>query len=170
MQLARATSDGWVRACAALRAMVAEGDRWLAAEKVDPALRDFDLAIDAHYAGQSHEIRVPLDTADDARLDDFLVRFGRAHKASYGYDIPDQPVFIVSCRVRAVGRVPKIVDASYVGGAGIAQALIGERSVYYGPDEGWCATPVYRRSALPVGKAVLGPAIIEEMSSTTVVL
>ena len=170
MQLTPATPGAWVRACEALRKMVEEGDRWLASEKVDPALRDFNFAIDAHYAGQSHEIRVPLDTVDDAGLDDFLVRFGLAHKASYGYDIPDQPVFIVSCRLRAVGRVPKTMTPSYVGGASIVEAQVGERSVYCGPDEGWCATPIYRRSALPVGEVLPGPAIIEEMSSTTLIL
>jgi N-methylhydantoinase A len=170
MQLAPATSGTWVRACKALREMVEEGDRWLASEKVDPALRDFNLAIDAHYAGQSHEIRVPLDTADEAGLADFLVRFGQAHKASYGYENPGQPVFIVSCRLRAVGRVPKTVAPSHVGGASLAQAQIGERSVYYGSGESWRLTPIYRRSALPVGDAIPGPAIIEEMSSTTVAL
>jgi N-methylhydantoinase A len=66
--------------------------------------------------------------------------------------------------------VPKTEAPSYVGGPSIAQARVGERSVYYGPEEGWRATPIYRRSALPVGDTVLGPAIIEEMSSTTVVL
>jgi N-methylhydantoinase A len=170
MQLAPATPEIWVRACEALREMIKEGDRWLALEQVDPALRYFNLAIDAHYAGQSHEIRVPLDSADDAGLDDFLVSFARAHKASYGYDIPGQPVVIVSCRLQAAGRVPKSVAPSYVGGASIAEAKVDERSVYYGADEGWRKTPIYRRSALPVGKAILGPAIIDEMSSTTVVL
>jgi N-methylhydantoinase A len=170
MQLLPATPDAWRQACVALRAMMDEGDRWLAAEKVDPALRGFDLAIDAHYAGQSHEIRVPLDAADEAGLEDFLARFGRAHTAGYGYDIPGQPVFIVSCRLRAVGRVPKTMAPSHVGGPSIAQARVGERSVYYGRDEGWRATPIYRRSALPVGQGLLGPAIIEEMSATTVVL
>jgi N-methylhydantoinase A len=170
MQLTPATSDAWVRACGALREMVEEGDRWLASEKVDPALRDFDYAIDTHYVGQSHEIRVPLDAVDDAGLDDFLVRFGQAHTASYGYDIPDQPVYIVGCRLRAVGRVPKIISPSYVGGASVAEARVGERTVHYGPNDGWCATTIYRRSALPVGEVLLGPAIIEEMSSTTLIL
>jgi len=172
MQLAPATSGTWARACKVLREMVEEGDRWLASEKVAPAMRGFELAIDAHYAGQSHEIRVPLNTADDSGFEDFRVRFGQAHKASYGYENPGQPVYIVSCRLRAVGRVPKIVAPSHVGGKSIAQAQIGERSVYYGPgpDEGWRLTVIYRRSALPVAHAVSGPAIIEEMSATTVVL
>jgi N-methylhydantoinase A len=170
MQLTPATPEAWARACEALQAMVKEGDQWLATEKVDPTLRSFDLAIDAHYAGQSHEIRVPLDSVDEAGLDDFLARFGQVHRASYGYENPGQPVFVVSCRLRAVGRVPKTVGPSHVGGVSIAKAQIGERSVYYGPGKGWCATPIYRRSALPVGDVLPGPAIIDEMSSTTVVL
>ena len=170
MQLVQATQDGWVQACRALRVMVEEGDQWLASEKVDSALRHFHLAIDAHYAGQSHDIRVPILSADDAGLDDFIIRFGEAHKAAYGYDIPGQPVVIVSCRLQAVGHVPKSVTTSYAGGSSITEAQSGERNVYYGPEHGWCTTPIYRRSELPVGEMIHGPAIIDEMSSTTVVL
>lgn len=170
MQLVPATQETWVQACQALRAMAEEGDRWLASEKIDPAMRAFEYAIDAHYAGQSHGIRVPLDNADDAGFEDFLIRFGVAHKAGNGYDLPGQPVFIVGCRLRAVGRVPKTMAPSHIGGASIAQAQVGERSVFYGPDESWRPTPIYQRSALPVAEAISGPAIIEEMSSTTIVL
>ena len=170
MQLAQATPQVWQNACANLRQMEQEGDAWLASENVDPALRRFELAVDAHYAGQSHEIRVPIDAVDEGALDDFLARFGKVHEATYGYQNPDQPVFIVSCRMRAVGHVPKEVASSYSGGATIAGAQVDERSVYFGAEEGWTQTPIYRRSALPVGEAVSGPAIIDEMSSTTIVL
>jgi len=170
MQLAPATQETWVSACTALREILAEGDRWLEIEKVDPSLRRFELAIDAHYAGQSHEIRVPLDSIDDNGLDDFLARFAKAHKATYGYDNPEQPVFIVSCRLRAVGHVPKTIEGTYQGGDTVDGAKVDERQVYFGPEEGWLATPIYRRADLPVGQSIPGPAIIEEMSSTTVVL
>lgn len=170
MQLTPATPESWVRTCKALREMTDEGDRWLAAEQVDSRARKFELAIDSHYAGQSHEIRVPLDGVDEAGLDAFLTRFGGAHKAAYGYESPGQTVFIVSCRLRAVGLIPKTIAPTYVGGTSIADAKVDERSVYYGSKEGWQPTPIYRRSALPIGEAVAGPAIIDEMSSTTVVL
>ncbi|WP_158808531.1 hydantoinase/oxoprolinase family protein [Beijerinckia sp. L45] len=169
MQLSPATPEGWLRACEALREMADRGNQWLASEKVEPEVREFNLAIDAHYAGQNHEIRVPLGIADETGLDGFLERFARAHTSGYGYDIPGLPVIIVSCRLQAVGRVPKTVAPSYVGGGSVAAAQIDERSVYFGPAEGWRATPIYRRSALPIGQSVPGPAIIDEMSSTTVV-
>ncbi len=170
MQLTKVTPETWAHACAALREMTAEGDQWLASEQIETSRRSFHLAIDAHYAGQSHEIRIPLEKADEGGLDGFLSRFGEIHRATYGYDHPDQPVFIVSCRLRAVGDVPRVLAPSHVGGPGIAEARMDVRNVYFGPDEGWLATPVYRRSALPIGQAVHGPAIIEEMSSTTVIL
>jgi N-methylhydantoinase A len=170
MQLTPATPGNWRAACQALREMGAEGDRWLAVENVDAPLRRFNLAIDAHYDGQNHEIRVPLDATNDAELDAFLDRFARAHQATYGYDIPGQGVVIVSCRLQAVGSVPKHVAPSHVGGASLAAAETAMRDVYFGPEEGWQPTRIYRRAALPVGEPLPGPAVIEEMSATTVVL
>jgi len=169
-QLTKATLETWAAACDALRAMTAEGDSWLASENVEPGHRRFDLAVDAHYAGQSHEIRVSIASAVGTSLVEFLDRFGAAHRAAYGYDHPEQPVFIVSCRLRAIGHVPKTLEPSYTGGPSVEGALIETRSVYFGPSDGWRPTPIYRRSSLPIGDEIAGPAVIEEMSSTTVVL
>jgi N-methylhydantoinase A len=170
MQLARANEQGWERACAALEAMVKEGDEWLAAENVAPAARSFQLAIDAHYVGQSHEIRVTIDSVDRAGLASFLGSFGEVHETTYGYKHAEQPVLIVSCRLRAIGHVKRVVGPNYQGGTSIVDAMIEERQVYFGPGEGWLLTPVLRRARLPIGEAIKGPAIIDEMSSTTVVL
>ncbi|MCG3017567.1 hypothetical protein KZ288_27925, partial [Escherichia coli] len=40
--------------------------------------------------------------------------------------------------------------------------------VYFG-ELGWVDTPVYERSLLPAGATFLGPAIIDQLDSTTVV-
>lgn len=170
MQLSLATRENWLAVCSALREMIAEGDSWLASENVSPASRRFELAIDAHYDGQSHELRVSIDDVDANGFDDFIRRFAEAHTATYGYETPGRPVYIVSCRMRAVGQVPKAATPTYRGGSTLAKAKTDQRDVYFGPDEGWKSTPIYRRSALPVGETFAGPAIIDEMSSTTVVL
>lgn len=170
MQLVQATPEGWAQACKELREMVDEGNCWLDVEKIEPALRDFHIAIDAHYAGQNHDIRVPFDAIDNDGLQDFLDHFAKAHEAGYGYRIPGQSVVMVSCRLQAVGRVAKATTASYVGGTSVLKAESGKRDVYFGPSEGWRSTPIYRRSALPIGETIDGPAIIDEMSSTTIVL
>ncbi|MBW9081150.1 hydantoinase/oxoprolinase family protein [Rhizobium pusense] len=170
MQLAEATTEGWEQACNAMGEMLKEGNEWLDNEKVDPALREFHLAIDAHYAGQTHDIRVPLNGVESDGLSKFLADFADLHRSGYGYDIPDQAVVIVGCRLQAVGRVPKAITPTYTGGESVISAKTAEREIYYGPQEGWRLTPIYRRALLPVGEGVAGPAIIDEMSSTTVVL
>ena len=48
-------------------------------------------------------------------------------------------------------------------------ARIGERRAYFGECHGWLDTPVYDRDRVPTGARFRGPALLEEMSSTTVV-
>src|SRR5258708_10252309 len=169
MQLSVATQDSWNSAREAFRGMLDEGDQWLSSEKVAKELRSFRLAIDAHYEGQNHELRVVLDDLDEGGLAVFLERFRQAHEAGYGYDIPGQAVVIVSCPGKAVGQIPKPPAPAYRGGDSVAAAVSSERQVYY-REEGWLPSKVYRRGLLPVAAPVSGPAIITEMSATTVVL
>ena len=48
--------------------------------------------------------------------------------------------------------------------------MIDERQVYIGDQHGWVPIQVYARAKLSVGETIPGPAIIEEMSATTVML
>jgi len=50
----------------------------------------------------------------------------------------------------------------------LANARTGSREVYHGKAHGWCTTEVYDRDLLSAGTRIDGPAVIEEMSSTTV--
>ena len=52
--------------------------------------------------------------------------------------------------------------------AGGAPSPTAHREVYF-PQYGRLDTPVWRRDQLPSGFAGLGPAVIEEFSSTTIV-
>ncbi|MBP6768953.1 MAG: hypothetical protein KA171_14330 [Reyranella sp.] len=47
------------------------------------------------------------------------------------------------------------------------EAVVGRRDIWFG--DGWRDTPVYRRAALPAGAVLHGPAIVEQMDSTTVI-
>ena len=100
----------------------------------------------------------------------FLENFKKAHAQEYGYIIPERPVEIVNCRLQAVGEVPRAPLQAPAGGGTIADARIDQRDVYFGEREGFVSTAVYNREALPTGATLRGPAIIEEMSSTTLVL
>ncbi|MDQ7774983.1 MAG: hydantoinase/oxoprolinase family protein [Paracoccus aminovorans] len=101
--LAMVTPDSWTRICDLLRSLRQDGADWLDGEKVRDADRRFNLAVDAHYRGQNFEITVPVSDLDATGLDSFRQKFGEAHRAEYGYDIPDRDIEMGSdageCRI-----------------------------------------------------------------------
>ncbi len=158
----------WKQVIAAFAAMRDEAERWLAGERVAPADRAYRMMIDARYAGQNFEVQVeaPEICADGTA---FAARFRERHIQEYGYDVEKRAVEVVNCRLQAIGTVPKAPLEPVAGGT-LDQALKGRRQVYCGAAMGWRDTPVYRRAALPVAAPIAGPAIIDEMSATTLVL
>jgi len=147
--------------------MRGEGEAWLERESIAAPQRRFRALVDARYVGQNHEIAVPCDDFGPAALPTFLERFADVHVREYGYAIPGRDVEIVNCRLQAVGAVPR-APLNRVGSRSTAAAPLGHRKVYFGAD-GWLDTPIYLRAALAATTRLDGPAIVDEMSSTTVV-
>lgn len=170
-EIAPATAATWVTVCGFFRDMQAESDAWLEQEQVAPPNRAFRHIVEARYEGQNYEIAVELDSVSADGLPVFLERFRKGHTQEYGYAIPGRVVQIVNCRTEAIGRVPKAELKLIDDRKGTASdARIAMREVYFGEHVGWVPTAIYARAALPLGESIAGPAIIEEMSSTTVVL
>ncbi len=167
--MAHAKPAGWAVARKTLGSLADKARAWLDSEGVAESAQRLSAVIDARYQGQNFEIPVPLDGMRLMALDDFIAAFSAAHVREYGYDAADRAVEIVNLRVRAVGLVPRAPLARVAGGASLSDAVKERRKVYF-EAAGWTDTPVYRRAHLPVDAPVDGPAVIEEMSSTTVVL
>jgi len=166
-QLSIANEVSWVRALSTLAEMQAEASAWLDREGVAQSARELRIAIDSRYDGQNYEVPVAIDAGAVPALADFLEGFRARHRQEYGYDIEGREIEIVNCRVQAVGRLPKRVQVYAPREEGPAKT--GARQVYFGADAGWLETPLYRRWALASGAEIKGPAIVEEMSSTTIV-
>ncbi len=128
--------------------------------------------LDLRYSGQGYELtvpcpRFPLREADLPRL---RTSFDETHERLFGHRAEAQPVEIVSYRIVATGTVPKPqAPACPLGQGPASRALKGTRQAYFGAEGGQRATPVYERSLLGSGDELAGPAIIEQMDSTTVV-
>lgn len=167
-QLVPLNDATWRTVGRVLREMRQEGDHWLAQEHVAQDRRRFHLHIDGRYRGQTHDIRVLLPTGFHEDMGAFVEAFHRAHRAQHGHDNPGHAIEIVSCRVQAVGLVTKGSAAASAGQEGPPSWT--QRQVYFGSGTGWLNTRVYRRDSLPAGTELTGPLVIEEMSSTTVVL
>ena len=168
--IATGTPSSWISVERNIAEMRAEGAAWLKGEKVAADQRRYIQIVEARYEGQNFEIAVAVPPDGSMSFDDFLTDFGKGHLAEYGYDIPDRTVEVVNCRVKAVGLVPKPHDDFQPGNLGtLDEARVGSRTVLFSARSQRVDTPVYDRSRLPLETGFRGPAIIEEMSSTTVV-
>ncbi len=166
-EIARADASAWTRVGAHFAGMRGEGEAWLEREAIAPGQRRFRAIVDARYVGQNHEIAVPCDEFGPGGLATFLQRFAEVHGREYGYAIPGRDVEIVNCRLKAIGRVPRAPLDRLAASASVSGPL-GSRKVHFGP-HGWVDTPLYARDRLPASARIDGPAIVDEMSSTTVV-
>lgn len=164
--LVTADAEGWQETLRLADTLTETGRTWLREETPDGAEQELNVSLDARYAGQSHAIAVPMTV--EAGVDAFCDAFHAAHADQFGYRLERRKVEIVNLRLQAVSRVSGDRGANFQNQTTLQDALINHRPVRF--DDGWQDTPVYRRGLIPVGLAFAGPAIIEEMSGTTVVL
>lgn len=163
-----AQTEGWAQALEALVQLRAQASAWLDAEHVAPSMRRHVCAIDARYDGQNFEVRVLLEDAGAPSLQRFIELFDEAHAREYGYQVPGRTIQIINVRLQAIGQVVKAPLSAARQDCSVQDARIGQRRVYHGKAHGWQDSIVYDRDLLPAGALIAGPAVVEEMSSTTV--
>jgi N-methylhydantoinase A len=122
-------------------------------------------ALDMRYAGQGYEITMPCGDTDLGAL---RRAFDDQHKLMFGHNAPEEPVEIVSYRVRGVGKVPPVEMPRFKRtGAMLKDALRETRHARFDGKAIEC--PVYQRDKLDVGLSVSGPAILDQFDCTTVI-
>ncbi len=159
---------GAVNRC--LAELDAAGRARMREEGVPSAAVEVAYSADMRYVGQAYELEVavaaPLVSGGVA---DAVRGFHAAHERIYGYARSEQPVELVN--FRAVHRYPlpppRLRPPARAEGTP-GDARIGERQAYFAPG-GFLATAVYDRGRLPLGSRVAGPAIIEQIDTTTVI-
>jgi N-methylhydantoinase A len=126
-------------------------------------------ACDMRYLGQEHSVTLLVDLAT-ATLESILADFHDAHERTYTFRLEDTPVEFVTYRLKARARVrrPEIHKLE-AAGRSAEKALKGKRMVNFG-DYGKHEAKVYERSLLPPQYVTVGPMIVEEATSTTMIL
>lgn len=133
----------------------------------------FVRTVDLRYRGQSHELRVVLP---DGSFDEHMIKrtrqlFEEMHMRAYGYIADDDPIELINVRLTAIGHLPQFDLRKLEAGDGdIARAQKTSRPLWLPDASEFVQTPVYDRYRLNAGDVIPGPALIEEMDSTTVVL
>ncbi|OZI67272.1 hydantoinase/oxoprolinase family protein [Bordetella genomosp. 11] len=166
-EIALVQAGNWPRIGDRFDGLRAAADRWLDDEQVPPADRRYQCFIDARYVGQNFEVQVPMEAVADDGLSRFEAAFHDAHRKEYGYDVPTRPIEIINCRMKAIGTIAKAPMALLADGGGDRPR--GSREIHFGERHGWMPAAVYHRGDLAAGARLTGPAVIEEMSSTTVI-
>lgn len=162
-------SIDWHHANALLDAMEDEGRQLMQAAGVDPADVRVARRCEMRYAGQTHEIPVPLPPGrlGAERSAELLAAFEAAYNALYTEVQEGRTIETLNWRLTVSGPLPQIHAQTLPQQASMVRPK-GERPVYF-PDAGFRATPVYDRYTLPVGARLRGPAILEERECTVVV-
>jgi N-methylhydantoinase A/oxoprolinase/acetone carboxylase beta subunit len=126
--------------------------------------------VELRYVKQSYELEVPLPPAPVTRetLEQAARDFHVQHEQVYGFALPHRPVELVT--VRAVHTAPL---APLAPGAGLPNGPPAEptatRPVYFEEVGRYEPTPIYRRSTLVQDQEIVGPAVVEQPDTTTVV-
>ncbi|MEO1103783.1 MAG: hydantoinase/oxoprolinase family protein, partial [Pseudomonadota bacterium] len=132
--------------------------------------RAYRRVLDARYLGQNFEVPVSCDGLGTDDLPEFEKRFHAAHRREYGYDIRHRAIEFVSPRLKAIGRVARQSAQEFSGGTSLEDAQTAVRQVYIDRDTAWQEAAVFDRVSLPPGTPINGPAVVTEMSATTLIL
>ena len=125
-------------------------------------------SVNMRYLGQNYEEEIPIPggkvTAES--LPQLLAAFETHYEATYGYRIPDEIIELVQFNVTVLGdtakpELPLLPE-------GLPASPAGTRRAWFSA-EGAVECPVYARDDLSPADRIAGPAIIEELDSTTVV-
>jgi N-methylhydantoinase A len=129
-------------------------------------------SADCRYLGQGFELAVPLRGLQRASMRKLAADFHERHRATYGHAAPGEAIEIVTLRLSAYGTLqgPATASARVGGIKPPPSAITGRRKVMLPGLRQQRAVPVLARGELEARNVVAGPAIIEEMDSTTLVL
>ena len=160
--------DGWEAVMNNFEVLKEQANKLFINDEVILSARSFKYYLEARYKGQSYELRIPLlGQIKSNSLVEFIAAFHAEHKKEFGYGLVERPIEIVNCRLEAVGKTSKPISEKATQNK--TEPEVKEtREVYFGSAFGWKETPVYERAGLSHRARVIGPAVIEEMSSTTI--
>lgn len=139
-------------------------------QDVPDARREITRSAEMRYAGQNYELALLLDedVRDQDSLERLKERFAEEHERAYGYRLPSEQIQVVTFRVQAVGHIARVEPRELpLGTSDPSGAVRGHREVTLPDDGAVTSCPVYDRSKLSPGNRISGPAIVDQMDTTT---
>jgi N-methylhydantoinase A len=172
-RLLPATAESLPRMLETFEELDRQATDWFDREGIAPAARTLRRTVDMRYAGQNYELPVafPDEPTSPALLKALTAGFERAHEQMYGYVADEEPIQAVTFRLAAVGAVPRAELATHPPATGdVGAARVGAREVWLAEAGAFVTCPVYDRERLGPGHRLAGPAVVEQMDATTLLL
>lgn len=149
---------------------IAEGERLLSKESVEIKEIRHIHSVDMQFVGQSHLLRVPLETPTPDRAT--LRRlFEDVYFKRFRVELAEIRANLVNVNTSVIGVRPALDLSTLIDPAGrkgtIGDARTSARPIHFAGE--WHDTPIYWRDHLPAEFRIEGPAVIEQMDTTVLI-
>lgn len=124
-------------------------------------------SLDMRYVGRWRSLEVFVDGPVES-LDPIAAQFRADHEKHHTYRRGDESVEIYQIRVTALGRTARKPDLPWREATYCEPSAARSRAVVFAAGEA-IPTSVYARDALRPGARIKGPAIVEQLDSTTMI-
>ena len=158
----------------ALAELVKQAETYLLADRFSPEEMSTIMQVDLRYQGQGYELSVEVESQ---LLDREALRaaFDAMHERKFGHAAISQPVEVMAYRVTGVGRPSRTTsafDTSVRSDAAETRGAPTHRTAVFEVSGKWknFETPIYQRHDLVPGQTYLGPMVIEQADTTTLVV
>jgi N-methylhydantoinase A len=142
----------------------------LDAEGVARSARTIDYEIDLRYRGQGMKLTIRVTPEEFAKtgLPGVAARFDSIHEQLFTFAL-DAPHEMVTLRAIVQGEALNVaIDTLPEGDGDPAQALVSQTEIFHGGKTH--VAGVYDRAKLDAGDSIEGPAIVNQMDTTTLIL
>ena len=146
-----------------------EARGWLRQEGIDEGRQELSYQADVRYFRQGDELPLQVNPENmrNGGLADLEARFASAHERLYGFQL-DRPVELVNLRAVGSGQVEKVQLPSFeLETPDASGAIFEQHQVYF--SGGFVNANIYDRKLLRAGNHVVGPAIVTQADSTTII-
>jgi N-methylhydantoinase A len=120
--------------------------------------------LDVRYAGQFHEIEIPLANLDARKI---KAAFHARHESVYGYADRTGEVELVNVRLYSTARTEKPARIRIGKDRGVKRSFKETRKIFFAGK--FVSAPVYDGAALGAGARLHGPCVVEYPDTAVVV-
>ena len=151
-----------------LAAQTAAGTEALANEQVSVVETSVTHSVDMQFVGQSHVVRVPLESARPSR-DTIRTAFEAVYWNRFKVELADIRARIVTANTSVIGVCEPVDLSRLTDPSGRAPFAVpsGHRDVIF--DGQVHRTPIYQRDTLPEDAKLHGPAVLEQLDTTILI-